>query len=155
MDLNGEELSRREAPEHPQAAIASRKTATMPIYEYEPVNLNQTCNKCQYGFEYIQNINDNPLKKCPGCGHAVRKVISWCRAAVMETSEAHSRINRKIASYEKEGMWSHAAELADTHAEKIKDNQLKMRAIDNYEKAGYSAGTLEKHAQANNATAEK
>ena len=56
-------------------------------------------------------------------------------------------INRKIAAYEKEGMWSHAAELADTHAEKIKDNRLKMRAIDNYEKAGYNANTLEKHAK--------
>jgi putative FmdB family regulatory protein len=127
----------------------------MPIYEYEPVNLNKTCNKCQYGFEFLQSINDTPLVKCPDCGHAVRKVISWCRATVMETPEEHSHIHRKIASYEKEGMWSHAAELADTHAEKIKDNQLKMRAIDNYEKAGYNAGTLEKHAKTDNATAEK
>jgi len=126
----------------------------MPIYEYEPVNLNKSCNKCQYGFEFIQRMNDEPLTQCPRCGHGVRKIISWCRAAVMEISEEHVQIDRKIAAYEKEGMWSHAAELADTHAEKIKDTQLKMRAIDNYEKAGYNAGTLEKHAKTNNTEVE-
>lgn len=126
----------------------------MPIYEYEPIDLNKSCNKCRYGFEFIQQMNDDPLTKCPGCGHGVRKIISWCRAAVMETSEEHAQIGRKIAAYEKEGMWSHAAELADTHSEKIKDTRLKMRAIDNYEKAGYNAGTLEKHAKTNNTEVE-
>ncbi|MCF8129125.1 MAG: zinc ribbon domain-containing protein [Deltaproteobacteria bacterium] len=121
----------------------------MPIYEYEPEDLNKCCSKCIHGFEVIQQINEKPLTKCPGCGHDVRKIISWCRAAIVEPSEEHAHIGRKIASYEKEGMWSHAAELADTHSEKIKDNQLKMRAIDNYEKAGYNAGTLEKHAKTN------
>ncbi len=119
----------------------------MPIYEYEPVDLNQSCGKCIHGFEILQQIKEKPLTKCPRCGHRIKKVISWCRAAFIETSEEHAHIDRKIASYEKEGMWSHAAELADTHSEKIKDNQLKMRAIDNYEKAGYNAGTLEKHAK--------
>jgi putative FmdB family regulatory protein len=126
----------------------------MPIYEYEPVNINNCCKKCQHGFEYIQKIYDKPLAECPNCGSRVKKIISWCRAAVIETSEEHAQISRKIAAYEKEGMWSHAAELADTHAEKIKDNQLKMRAIDNYEKAGYDAGTLEKHAKTDNQNAE-
>jgi putative FmdB family regulatory protein len=121
----------------------------MPIYEYEPTDLNHSCNQCMHGFEIFQQIKDNPLTQCPHCGHRVRKIISWCRAAVMETSEEHARIDRKINAYEKEGMWSHAAELADTHSEKIKDNKLKLRAIDNYEKAGYNASTLEKHAKAN------
>ncbi|EFK09045.1 putative regulatory protein (CxxC_CxxC_SSSS) [delta proteobacterium NaphS2] len=122
----------------------------MPIYEYEPTNIKNSCNKCRYGFEYIQKVSDEPLAECPNCGGKVKKIISWCRAAVIETSEEHAQINRKIAAYEKEGMWSHAAELADTHAEKIKDHRLKMRAIDDYEKAGYDAGTLEKHAKTDN-----
>jgi len=126
----------------------------MPIYEYEPVDLNKSCNKCKYGFEFIQQMNDEPLTQCPRCRNDVKKIISWCRAAVMEISEEHVHVDRKIAAYEKEGMWSHAAELADTHSEKIKDNQLKMRAIDNYEKAGYNAGTLEKHAKTNNTDVE-
>ncbi len=122
----------------------------MPIYEYEPMDFGKACEKCRGGFEFIQGINEAPLACCPACGQDVKKIISWCRAAVLEPSEEHAHINRKIASYEKEGMWSHAAELADTHSEKIKDTQLKMRAIDNYEKAGYDAGTLEKHAKTNN-----
>jgi hypothetical protein len=44
-------------------------------------------------------------------------------------------------------MWSHAAELADTHSEKVGDHDMKMRALDNYKKAGYDVGMLEKHAK--------
>ena len=54
---------------------------------------------------------------------------------------------KSIKEYEKEGMWSHAAELADKHSEKTKDQDLKIRALDNYKKAGYDAHTLEKHAK--------
>jgi hypothetical protein len=42
-------------------------------------------------------------------------------------------------------MWSHAAELADKHSENIKDKSLKMRALENYKKAGYSTDSLAKH----------
>ncbi len=122
----------------------------MPIYEYEALNFNSSCKKCLHGFEFLQKITDEPLTACPDCGSRVRKIVSWCRAAVVETSDEHAQVNRKIAAYEKEGMWSHAAELADTHSEKIQDNQLKMRAIDNYEKAGYAPSTLEKHAKSDN-----
>jgi len=58
-------------------------------------------------------------------------------------------VNKRISGYEKEGMWSHAAELADTHSEKVGDHDMKMRALDDYKKAGYDAGTLEKHAKSN------
>ena len=119
----------------------------MPIYEYESTDIAQACEKCRYAFEFFQGVNDEALSRCPDCGKPVRKIISWCRAAVIETSDEHLQINSKISAYEKEGMWSHAAELADTHAEKVKDNQLKMRAIDNYQKAGYDTKTLEKHAK--------
>lgn len=47
-------------------------------------------------------------------------------------------------------MWSHAAELADKHSEKIKDKGLKTRALDDYKKAGYDVDSLAKHANLNN-----
>lgn len=47
-------------------------------------------------------------------------------------------------------MWSHAAELADKHSEKVKDEGLKLRALDNFKKAGYDADSLAKHAKLNN-----
>ncbi|MFA5960283.1 MAG: zinc ribbon domain-containing protein [Tatlockia sp.] len=32
----------------------------MPIYEYE-------CTSCHHQFDFIQKINDTPLKQCPQC----------------------------------------------------------------------------------------
>ncbi|MDQ1335585.1 MAG: hypothetical protein QG552_2535 [Thermodesulfobacteriota bacterium] len=119
----------------------------MPIYEYEPLNPRKACKTCAGRFEVIQGMDDPPLTACPSCGHGVRKVISWCRAAIMETSDEHIRVDKTISEYEKAGMWSHAAELADTHSEKIGNHDLKIRALDNYKKAGYDLGTLEKHAK--------
>lgn len=119
----------------------------MPIYEYEPIHIDTACPTCAGRFEVIQRVDEAPLEACPSCGMKVRKVMSWCRAAVMETSDEHVRVSRAVSEYEKAGMWSHAAEMADIHAEKTKDNEMRMRALDNYRKAGYDLGTLEKHAK--------
>ncbi|MFH1351525.1 MAG: zinc ribbon domain-containing protein [Pseudomonadota bacterium] len=121
----------------------------MPIYEYQALNPKGACPKCRMGFEVFQTISEKPLSSCHYCGKKVKKIISWCHSAVMEPSEEHVRVEGKIKEYEKSGMWSHAAELADKHSEKIKDRDLKMRALDNYQKAGYDAGSLEKHAKIN------
>lgn len=45
----------------------------MPVYEYEHIQLS-----CPLGatFEVQQSIHDVPLKHCPECGHAIRKLIS-------------------------------------------------------------------------------
>jgi len=40
----------------------------MPIYEYE-------CDGCGYRFERQQSIASEPVKRCPHCGEAVRRVI--------------------------------------------------------------------------------
>jgi hypothetical protein len=39
--------------------------------------------------------------------------------------------------------------LADKHSEKTKDKGLKVRALENYKKAGYDPGFLSKHAKLN------
>jgi len=118
----------------------------MPIYEYQALNEACACPTCRRPFEVLQGVSEKRLAKCPDCGCPVRKMISWCRAAVAERSEEHTRIDRQIRNYEHQGMWSHAAELADKHAEKTKDQNLKTRALDNYRKAGYDPKTLDKHA---------
>lgn len=122
----------------------------MPIYEYQAVTPSASCPKCSEGFELFQRINEKQITRCLNCGGKVRKIISWCRSAIVETSEEHHRIERKINEYEKSGMWSHAAELADKHSEKIKDKGLKTRALDDYKKAGYDVDSLAKHANLNN-----
>ncbi|HEY9054041.1 MAG TPA: FmdB family zinc ribbon protein [Rectinemataceae bacterium] len=40
----------------------------MPTYEYE-------CRICQHRFEKFQSISEDPLRECPACGGAVRRVI--------------------------------------------------------------------------------
>jgi putative FmdB family regulatory protein len=122
----------------------------MPIYEYQALDLRKACRRCRRPFEILQGLHEKLLTECPACGKPVRKVISWCRAAVAETSEESTRVERKIKDYEMSGMWSHAAELADKHSEKVKDKNLKMRALDNYKKAGYDLKFLSKHANLNN-----
>jgi len=121
----------------------------MPIYEYQAADRRQACRRCREPFEVLQDLHEEPLSDCPACGKAVRKVMSWCRAAVAEASPESTRVEQKIKEYEDSGMWSHAAELADKHSEKAKDKSLKMRALDNYKKAGYDVDTLSKHANAN------
>lgn len=121
----------------------------MPIYEYQALTPECACDKCRNGFEVFQQIHEKPLTDCQYCGNTVKKIISWCHSAVVETSAEHVSVTKKITAYEQSGMWSHAAELADTHAEKIKDKTLKTRALENYKKAGYDADSLAGHARTN------
>lgn len=41
----------------------------MPLYEYE-------CFVCSKRFERIQRVSDDPVKICPECGGAVRRLLS-------------------------------------------------------------------------------
>lgn len=118
----------------------------MPIYEYLAVDPERACRECRRVFEVFQKVCEEPLVECPHCGGKVRKMVSWCRGAVVERPEEGQRIEREIKGYEDSGMWSHAAELADKHSEKTKDKSLKMRALDDYKKAGYDVDCLTKHA---------
>ena len=122
----------------------------MPIYEYQSLNTNRACRRCRGSFEIYQGINEKPLSTCPDCGNRVRKLISWCHSAVVETSDEGKRVEKQVKDYEDSGMWSHAAELADTHSEKTKDQSLRLRALDNYRKAGYDSDSLAKHAKIDN-----
>jgi len=120
----------------------------MPIYEYQSINPDGACSRCSQGFEIFQKINEEPLSACIYCGTHVKKIISMCRAAVMEYSEAHKKVENRINDYEKSGMWSHAAELADKQSEKTRDKNLKTRALENYKQAGYDADALSRHSKA-------
>ena len=46
----------------------------MPIYEYEP--LDGDCKICSGRFELRRPMDREPLKACPLCKKAVRKVVS-------------------------------------------------------------------------------
>ncbi len=116
----------------------------MPIYEYISINPEKGCSRCSRPFEVIQGIREPALDRCPACGREIRRIISCTRAVIVETSEEYRASQQKIREYEKSGLFSHAAELADKTAEKTGDSSLKNRALDNYSRAGYDAGSLEK-----------
>ncbi|MFA5065421.1 MAG: zinc ribbon domain-containing protein [Dehalococcoidia bacterium] len=101
----------------------------MPIYEYRPIRAG--CQFCNSGFDALQKMDDPPLQSCPKCDAPVQRVFSSFAACSMETSAEAVALDTKLRDYEKQGMWSHAAELADKSA-------LKERAMDNYKKAGYN-----------------
>jgi putative FmdB family regulatory protein len=110
----------------------------MPIYEYQAKIPSKGCSVCRKGFEYIQGVDENPLAHCPNCGKDIKRIISWCHAAVVDSSPEDTSTERRIADYEKAGFYSHAAELADKYSHKTKDKLLKERALENYKKAGYN-----------------
>lgn len=117
----------------------------MPIYEYETKEQGSGCPRCITPFEIIQGMGDPPLSKCPDCGQSIKKIISTCRAAVIETDDENGRVEKRIKEYEKNNMWSHAAELADKHSAETSNQAMRSRALDNYKKAGYNPSSIEKH----------
>ncbi|MFB3884624.1 MAG: FmdB family zinc ribbon protein [Thermodesulfobacteriota bacterium] len=108
----------------------------MPTYGYRATDQKKSCNHCRSGFEVIQKITELPLTLCPHCKHPVSRVL-FAPAVVIKGSPG-AETERKIKEYEKEGKWSHAAELADKESEKTKREDLKTRALENYKKAGYN-----------------
>ena len=101
----------------------------MPIYEYRPTE--KGCSYCSRGFDVLQKMNDAPLDECPKCKAKIQRVVSRFLACIVDTSDEATALDNKLQNYESEGMWSHAAELADKSG-------LEERAMDNYKKAGYN-----------------
>jgi putative FmdB family regulatory protein len=109
----------------------------MPIYEYEAMDPKRTCDRCQRPFEVMQGIRDEPFTVCASCGGPVRRRISLVRVVIPGAVAGKDSVEREVADYERKGMWSHAAELADKVSEKPESAHLKERAMENYKRAGY------------------
>ena len=108
----------------------------MPTYEYKAIDSKKSCDHCREGFEIIQRMTEAPLTLCPKCGNAISRILF--APAVVIKGNPMTETDKKIKDYEKEGKWSHAAELADKEAEKTKRADLKTRALENYKKASYN-----------------
>lgn len=108
----------------------------MPTYAYQAIDPEGGCEHCKRGFEVVQRITDPPWLSCPQCKGPIRRLLFAPTVVVKGTPETET--DRKIREYEKEGKWSHAAELADKEAEKTKREDLKTRALEDYKKAGYN-----------------
>ena len=107
----------------------------MPVYVYVACSSEKSCEHCRSGFEVVQTMSEPELTACPRCRRSIRRVL-FAPAVVIKGASV-TETDKKIKEYEKEGRWSHAAELADKESEKTKREDLKVRALDNYKKAGY------------------
>jgi putative FmdB family regulatory protein len=110
----------------------------MPIYEYQATSLGRKCKQCNSTFEVIQRLSDPPLVSCPECGKEIRRKISRSRVILPGLAKGGDEVEKKVAEYERQGMYSHAAELADKESEKPEKGYLKERAMEDYRKAGYN-----------------
>jgi putative FmdB family regulatory protein len=110
----------------------------MPMYEYEAISPGRKCQKCTPIFEVIQRLSEPPLATCPECGGEIRRKISRPRVILPGSAKGSDRVEMKVAEYERQGMYSHAAELADKESEKPEKARLKERAMEDYKKAGYN-----------------
>lgn len=63
----------------------------MPTYDYE-------CKSCGHNFEVFQSIMDSPVKKCPECGKAVRRLIGGGTGIIFKGSGFYATDSRKSAS---------------------------------------------------------
>jgi len=107
----------------------------MPTYAYRAVESEKSCDHCQRGFEVIQRMTAPALTQCPRCKNLISRLL-FAPAVVIKGSPM-TETDRQIKEYEREGKWSHAAELADKEAEKTKRKDLRVRALEDYKKAGY------------------
>ncbi len=62
----------------------------MPTYEY-------VCTK-GHTFEAFQSIKDDPLKRCPTCNSAVRRVINGGMGVIFKGSGFYSTDNKKSSA---------------------------------------------------------
>ena len=108
----------------------------MPTYEYRAVDSDRSCEHCRSGFEIIQRMTEPALAVCPRCKNSICRVLF--APTVVVRGSPMTQTDRQIKEYEREGKWSHAAELADKEAEKTKREDLKTRALEDYKKAGYN-----------------
>lgn len=61
----------------------------MPTYEYE-------CSACGHRFEIFQNMNDDPLRKCPKCQKLkVKRLISGGAGIIFKGSGFYATDYRK------------------------------------------------------------
>ena len=51
----------------------------MPTYGYE-------CNSCKHTFDVFQSMKDEPIKTCPECGKAVRRLINGGNGVIFKGS---------------------------------------------------------------------
>jgi len=67
----------------------------MPVYEYRAVE--EGCDYCQYKFEVLQDMDEEPIRNCPRCGAPVRRLLSRPYICVVDSLSERERLVKYTA----------------------------------------------------------
>lgn len=99
----------------------------MPIYEYE-LELDE-CLMCPGRFEALQEVADEPLKFCPHCGLAARRVVSRASIQTSGKVDYEKAARRGLTTWRRtgKGQWE---KVAGPGVDAIVGSPEDMAAID-------------------------
>jgi len=92
----------------------------MPFYEYK-------CKVCDFMFEELQSINDEPLVECPECSGKVKRLVSGVRTQVAKDS-------KELGEQLKAEARKDAQDIRNGNMEKAADYLGEKGALDYYGK---------------------
>ena len=84
--------------------------------------------------EVMQRMTEPALICCPRCQSPICRVLF--APTVVIKGNPPTETDRKIKDYEKEGKWSHAAELADKEAERTKQRGFEEPCLGGLQESG-------------------
>ena len=81
----------------------------MPIYEYELED--RDCQMCPGRFEALQDLEEEPLKFCPGCGLPCRRVVSRASFSIRKGTDPDSAAKKGFTTWKRasKGAWEKVA----------------------------------------------
>ena len=71
----------------------------MPFYEYQAINIDESCDLCREAFEVVQSILSDPLKECPECKCLIKKFFPLIAGVVIKGREANQFRDIHAAKY--------------------------------------------------------
>ncbi len=83
----------------------------MPIYEYELNDDEPECQICTGRFDVLQETNEQPLDRCPGCGLPCHRVVSRASFKVRKGGDAQKAADKGFTTWRraKAGEWEKVA----------------------------------------------
>lgn len=104
----------------------------MPIYEYELQD--GECQMCPGRFEALQDLDEEPLEFCPGCGHPCRRVVSRASFSVRTPADPDSAAKRGFTTWKraKKGEWE---KLAGPGVDAIVSSDEDVQALEDEKRA--------------------
>ena len=109
----------------------------MPIYEYELAD--GECQMCPGRFDALQELDEEPLKFCPGCGLPCRRVVSRASFSMRSGNDPESAAKKGFTTWKRasRGEWEKVAGpgvdaivSSDEDVQAVEEEKKKPKVID-------------------------